>query len=245
MSLQELLEKVSGNVRDRREAKADSWANLVARVADGKEKNADQLADQIETFGKSAEDLAADVDRLIKRRDAAEFIRKAGSIPAQKEAQHARLMAAEAELKAANEKALQAYHEKLAPLQAEERRLSQLELDVAQARGILEQTWNDQDALAEIAALQEQIRKLRLSTIVPGDLARKADLEKAGLLDQAHALGSIHHRSSDKERAELLSRVAEREQFASTQRELHGAALAEVMRLERRIEDLKSKALIP
>jgi hypothetical protein len=74
----ELLEKAKAYIRGREEKKASDFDALVKAVADGKAPDPAKIAEQLEAFGKTVEDLAAAVENRQRR---AEYARRFAELP--------------------------------------------------------------------------------------------------------------------------------------------------------------------
>lgn len=68
MDFSKVFSSVSTVLQQRKQARAESYLTFVVQIADGNEPDLDALADMLDSVGKSANDLASDVELILNRR---------------------------------------------------------------------------------------------------------------------------------------------------------------------------------
>jgi hypothetical protein len=188
MSMQALLEKVVGKSAERQRAKAATWQALVVRVADGKLSDPDKLAEQLEQFDKSAEQLRDAVETLLARRRARAALDAAAGVEDARHAIEAEAQAAVAFHDAEIQRIDGELQGKMAPLHARSLELKAIETAAAAARAELvrtctvalqEQANELQEKMQALGIEERAARTLRLENEDTGTFTSKLRVEQA------------------------------------------------------------------
>jgi len=163
-----ILQNLFAKVMRRRVERAQSYAELVAQIADGFEPEADDVEQSLAANDKQLADLEKDVARLVRRRELAAEIEASG--PAAKE--RAEILDRTRRLGAALELAKQEFARGMRPLEARVNELDQLERQARLARAGLCQT-----ADAELLRRQKELGA-RLDVLAGKKSGVKEQLER-------------------------------------------------------------------
>lgn len=159
MSVTDILSKIAGRQQKRQKTSAERFARLVAQVADGKEPaEADEV---LEASGRTAEDLAREVQRLVRRREAAEKVKLADAVAAERAQLEEKAAAAQRKLEAAQRTASEQWAAAIGPIQERLRVLELLERQGRQAADYLRDTCEDSELLARLDELRRRATEAR------------------------------------------------------------------------------------
>jgi hypothetical protein len=243
MDLKTLFDQVSGQHRKNERARAKSWQDFIVRIADGKENSASKIAAELEQFGRSPEELAAAVDRLTRRREAAAAMEKA------KGADH-RHSAIEHEIYAATQKSIaeqaearQRCAEIVGPRQDELIRLERARAEARTGESFLIDTC-DPELKAEVANLETQLEPIRQraseASAEGNRLARLAtDLHTKANIESVAVRWDPRQREEIRRKADSHSKDAEAHWARAQEIE------AEARPIQEKIAELHRKMLLP
>ena len=234
---QTVLERLQRKLTDRQKRTSATYLEAVRMVADGREPDADDLAETLRDTGKTLDDLAADVETVKLRRRWADQVAAVPALQAELAEHQATIAAANAEL----EEAEKLYEEKTTGPAWECQRI-QDELGAAdRAKDSLARSCLDPEALGELAAVRAELQAKRQERF---DLFGERQRKQEALRNVRAALGSfkpIH--PGDREPWQKESAAIEAELAKLDKAE---AALGEeVNRLEAAEAKAAEKLLVP
>ena len=157
--------KVAEKFTARQRQRADSFAGLVARIADGKGPREEEVLDALESLQRSPAELEAAVGRLLNRRRAAATVAAASGVSAERAKVDREAAAAEANLNSSVHSARLAYEAKMGPIRARSADLERLEKEARAGMDLLVQSHAEDHPLreAEIVAAARELDKARLA----------------------------------------------------------------------------------
>ena len=234
MSIATMIDRIVGKQRERQVARAADFRDVVVQIADGKEPDADFVAQVLHEAGKSVEDLRQAVELLHRRRDLRQKLDSVPRLMAQRQEIERKIAAANCDLEAADQR----HTEAVVPLQAELADLREQTFAGDQARGELQRTCADPDLLARLADVTAKLQGARQEV----DDMRKAmhDYRVWAETDRQRAEGAFKDEAKERiERAELRENRANR-----IEKELP-AVDKTVAALEREEAAIREQMLVP
>jgi len=231
-----LLEQIAGRFRQREQAKAESYAALVARVLDSKAGDPEKVVSELERHGRTAEDLAAAVDRLGRRRAAAAKVRAARDLGARQDRAAQQIAAADAQLETAVAAARETHGGIVGPLQEKLRALERERREAEQASAFLVESYEG-PAARELGTIAEEVQELtgRIAPLLAS--ARQENLHATHFATQAAQIESGQSVGTPSKREyvdELRAKGAGHEERAS-------AFAKEAAPLQERLTELRAR----
>ena len=157
MAISTLIERIAGKQRERKAVRLADFRDVVVQIADGKDPDADFVAEALRDADKSVEDLQKAVELLQRRR---ELRKKWDGVPsqtAQRQEVERQIAKADRELEAAETK----HYDTVNPLYAELQRLKEAEHEGEKAKRELWATCTDQSLLDKLADVRLRLSKKR------------------------------------------------------------------------------------
>jgi len=234
MSIATMIERIVGKQRERQAARAADFRELVAQIADGKEPDADFVAQVLHEAGKSLDELKAAVESLQQRRELRQKLDSVPRLMAKWREIEKQIAAADAELEAAE----QHHDDVVLPLQGELAELSREIVAGEQARGELQRTCADTELRAR---LNDVLARLQGARQEVADMRRAIhDYRVWAENDRQRAEGAFQHEAKERiERAEL------REQRAARIEKELPAVEKTISALEREEAAVREQMLVP
>ena len=156
MSVTSLLEKIAGVHRQRQQEKHNTYRELVASVASGKEPNATEVERTLEAAGKSVDDLQHDVEAYQHRMALKAIVASVPKLESEQAKLRNQIDAADKVL----EDAERQHDEVTSPLYFRLHEIKEALSDASSARRELFHTCDDPDLRSELAQLNAEITKL-------------------------------------------------------------------------------------
>lgn len=153
MSLTSLLETITRRQRQRRLTKWSDYRQLVARICDGKEPDADEIAGILADNERTLEELRADAELLARRRKMRAEMD--AIIPLESEADKLGKQIKDAEQ--AFETQTKKHEEQTSPLYLRRTEINAIRKQAARARDELRDTCADRELLTEYESVQEEL----------------------------------------------------------------------------------------
>jgi predicted nucleic acid-binding Zn-ribbon protein len=235
MNLTSLLEKIARRQEERRVTQWSDYRKLVAEVCDGKEPDADRLANVLADNDRTLENLRHDVQLLTKRRKLREQMLAIDPLAGEAKKVEKAIADGEQELERITER----HKEKMSPIYARRFEISQIRKLADQARDDLRATCEDRELVAEYEELQPKIDGLRRQCgeiereIHQREVWRDGDLREGGI----SPFDSEKSRYSERAR-EHQQRIDDLERGLSPLRQ-------ELEALDSQMEELELQFLIP
>jgi hypothetical protein len=225
----------------RRQTLAERYSSLVRSVADDKPPKPDDVEQLLLQMAKTPSDLQVDVERFIKRREAAQKIDAAKAADAERQQCNSDMAAAEKKRDAAVSAILADFAKTAEVIVARVRILDRLIKDAADAeRFLLDSAAIPGDVQTEIAALKRQRDELSVALIRHDSAAHAASIESRDLHAQAKAL----YVTADVNAARL-ERAVEYDQVEAAASAEAKKLEQQVAELDRRRDELERLALVP
>jgi hypothetical protein len=172
--LNDILSKVSNRFREKEVADGKRFADLIRKLADGKDLNPDVVGEILQATGKTPDDLHREVKKIVDRRQLLQTVKRGNAVAAER----AELDQQEAGLTQPIEVATRAYHEALPAIQQRRRELELLDRQAAQARSELAASCADETLHAELETLKTERAEID-AKMVGYERDRKAVLAEA------------------------------------------------------------------
>jgi hypothetical protein len=241
MSIATLMERIVGKQRARQAAKSADFYDLVVQIADGKEPDADLVAETLRDTDKSFDDLQKAVELLQRRRQLRKQWNGVADLAAQRRQLERQVADADRELEAAEQK----HYDTVQPLYGESQQLKEAEQEGEKAKRELLDTCTDQCLLDKLADVQLRLSRKREET----DNERKrianwhdwAKSERAAAEQQKMIIDG----DGDARVKMHLARAKEHERKAAEQESLLAKANKVVAELEREEAAIRERMLVP
>ena len=183
MAKQTVLERLQRKLGDREKQAAADYLEAVRMVADGREPDADDLAETLRDTGKTLDDLAADVETVKLRRRWVDQVAAVPALQAELAEHQAAIAKANVELEAAEKR----YEEITIPHAWECGRIQDELAAADRAKDSLARSCLDGEALGELAAVREALQAKRQERF---DLGNERQRKQEALRNVKAALGS-------------------------------------------------------
>lgn len=234
---QTVLERLQRKLTDRQKRTSATYLEAVRMVADGREPDADDLAETLRDTGKTLDDLAADVSTMRQRRRWADQVAAVPALQAELAEHQATIAAANAELEAAEQR-----YEEITTGPAWECQRIQDELGAAdRARDSLTKSCLDPEALGELQAARAELQAKREERF---NLHGERERKQKALGDVRDALASykpIHPGDRELWAKEAAGLEAELAKLGKTESDLG----KEIVRLEAAETAAGERLLVP
>jgi len=157
MSIATVIERIVGKQRERQAARAADFRDVVVQIADGREPDADFVAQVLHEAGKSLDDLQRAVELLQRRRQLRQKLDSLPRLMAKQREIEQQLAAINGDLEAAEKRHEELYY----PLQAELNDLRQAIGEAERSKAELHQTCTDPELRARLADVAARLQTAR------------------------------------------------------------------------------------
>lgn len=157
MPIATLIERIAGKQRERRAVRLADFRDVVVQIADGKESDADFVAEALRDADKTVDDLQKAVELLQHRRELRKQWDGVPGLTPQRQKVERQIVQADREQETAESK----HYTTVNPLYAELQRLKEAEQEGEKAKRELLATCTDQNLLDKLADVQLRLSKRR------------------------------------------------------------------------------------
>jgi hypothetical protein len=236
--LTKTIDKIRGMREERQAKQGTEYRSLVEMLAEGKEPDAMKLERVLRDFGRSEEDLAADVASLARRREARKCLDGAAKV--NEIASGIAGLIADAD--SALERAKSEHRAKVEALKVQQADAAGLLQDIAAARQVLLET-APRELKAKVAELRATISNLANER---GALDREADTAQKridGIKESLRLVDGSHHVMTDFEQDRAKTNLALLKKEIGDVRSKQAGFTAKITALEAEVKKLEQQML--
>jgi chromosome segregation ATPase len=235
MSLTSLLENIATRQHQRRQTRWADYRNIVARICDGNEPDADELASILADTGRTLEELRDDTQLLARRRKLR--VEMDAIVPLEKEAAKVAKQIKQAE--AAFESSKAKHEQQTTPLYIRQSEIAAIRKRSSAARADLRQSCEDRELIAEYDAVIDGLGEAQRHRSQLDDEIRRQESWQRQNQEKADATEFDHERNRYRAQAQEHATT-----LASLRDKLEPADI-EVANLEEQLSQIEERLLEP